>query len=168
MKNLTNKRLLKLARYLGSKHLNDLLIHKTTEYGSSPGNNSIECFDWTFQEFPKLFPEWAYDENHYPYLKKKPELNAFTAAIYFLEIDVDSMFHLFVSGYQMQYEYLGKPLQDDATPGQVSSNIYEYLHAVEETTLKQKPSDNPINHLLTSLKTYRNERNENYLSKVCA
>jgi hypothetical protein len=167
MKNINHKRLLKFARHLGSKHLNNLLANKAVDYLSSFGNNRIECFSWAFAEFPKIFPEWAFDEQAHPFLKRRPELNGFTAAIYFLELDVDEMFHLFVSGYQIPHEYHGQHLPSDATPGQLSSNIYEYLRAIEDRAMEAKLSVCPVG-ILTSLKTTNNERNENYLSPMCA
>jgi hypothetical protein len=168
MKDTNHKRLLKLARHLGSKHLNNLLANKAIVYQSSLGNNSIECFSWAFGEFPNIFPEWRFDEQSNPCLKKKPELNGFTATIYFLELDVDEMFHLFVSGYQMPHEYLGQHLRSDATPGQLSSNIYEYLRAIGDKAMESNILVDPTDILLTSLKTTNNERNENYLSAMCA
>lgn len=168
MKDTNFKRLLKLARHLGSLHLKNLLINKTVDYRSSFGNNRIECFSWAFAEFPKIFPEWAFNEQTHAFLKRRPELNGFTAAIYFLELDVDAMFHLFVGGYQMPHEYHGQHLPSDATPGQLSSNIYEYLRAIEDKAMESKRLIGATNTLLTSLKTIDNERNENYLSPMCA
>ena len=168
MKKKTNDRLLKLARQLGSIALKEYLTGKKPCYNSKCGNNNIECFYWVFEEFPKIFPEWRYDEKSTPFLKGKAELNSFTAASYFLELDVDALFHLFVPGYQMPSLFLGNELHPESTPGQLSDNLYDFLIAMEKGSVPITQLVGTKTKSLTNLNNNNHEKDENYMSGLCA
>lgn len=169
MKNIYQIRLLKLARYLGNQHLRDLLSNKVYRYYTVKGDCKIECFYWVFREFPKVFIEWKYNEEGVPYLRNHSEMNSITAAGYYLNLDMDSLFHLFVSGYQMPVLYYGKHLEPEATPSDISSNLYEFIRHLEEVETSWAKLDEVMRSIiLTPVKINNNERNKNKLSEMRA
>ena len=169
MKNVYHTRLLKLARHLGNQQLRDLLSNKAHKYYSVKGDCKIECFYWVFREFPKVFYEWKYNEEGVPYLKNHPEMNSITSAAFYLNLSMDSLFHLFVSGYQMPDLYYGKHLEPEATPSDISSNLYEFIRHIEEVEASWAKFDEVMRSIiLTPVKINRHERNKNKLSEVRA
>ena len=169
MKKKNKTRLLKLARHLNDFHLKELLMNDLSDYQEEKGDNNIECFYWTLVEFPNIFSEWDRDDNGIPYLRGYRNLNSLTAAAIYFGLDMDSLFHLFVSDYQMPKFYYGKRLSANSTPSDLANNIYEYLRYIEESEVSWEKFDNAMRTIfLNPIKNKNHERNKNKLPKMCA
>ncbi len=109
-----SKRLLQLARHIGSSNIVESLTGQKKEFNVSKTGANIDYVYWAVKDLPYLFKQWGTTPDG-PRLLDKTGLNTITAMADFFNLDVDELFHLFVPGYQDQI-YLGKPLEDNCTP----------------------------------------------------
>ena len=135
--NVYLNRLLILARHIGKQHLQEVLFKKAKKYSSSKAGSGIEHFAWALDKLPHIDPkQWLIDDKGFPYLPSAPGLNALTCAGIYFNLTADELFHLFVPDHQDSL-YLGKSLDDYATPDQLANNIYQFILYKEN-----EPSEN--------------------------
>lgn len=77
------------------------------------------------------------NEAGHPSLVSNPTLNALTAACIYFDLNVDSLFHIFIPGYQDPI-FNGKPLGTNSTPLDLSQNIEAYVDLLEDANFEYK------------------------------
>ncbi len=124
--NIHDQRLLKLARHIGKRHLEDELLNKAKTYRSGIGATKVEHFDWALQCLPQISRSWKYRHNGSPFLVGYEEYNALTAAAIWFDLNMDSLPHLFMPNC-FYPEFGGMELTENSTPSDLAYNIYEFL-----------------------------------------
>lgn len=166
-------RLLKFARYIGKTHLRDVLFKREIKSGCSKYDTKVECFAWALEALPHVFKEWSFGSQNIACLKNHERLNSLTAAAVWFNLNFDSLSHLFLPGYQDPI-YGGYMLAEDASPGDLSNNIYEYVKFMNEEqsrmSLRALPATEPIKTKIYKLKNqkYETRNNPNFLPRMWA
>ena len=169
------KRLLQLARHIGSSNIVESLTGQKKEFKVSKIGANIEYLHWAVKDLPYIFKQWG-NTTDGPRLFDKAGLNTLTALGDFFNLTADELFHLFVPGYQDQI-YLGKPLEDNCSPDDWLHNVYQFLEykniQAEELELNRTTSNEMKKMKVKKLKykQFKNEENERYeseLPKMCA
>ncbi|MCW3085090.1 MAG: hypothetical protein JWP12_2456 [Bacteroidetes bacterium] len=165
-------RLLKFGRYMGKTHLRDVLFKREIKTGCSKYDTSVECFAWALEALPHVFKEWTFSPESIACLKNNERLNSLTAAAVWFNLNFDTLSHLFLPGYQDSI-YGGNVLDEAATPGDLSNNIYEYVKIMIEEQLKDSlkplPATEPIKTKIYKLKNQKYEtRNTDFLPRMWA
>jgi hypothetical protein len=165
-------RLAKLARHLIKKDKQDIFPKQVNRYWCDNRGANIEYFSWALEGLPKIFPQWEYDQDNNPILTSNPRLNTLTATGDWFGLNFDSLMHLFVPGYQNPI-YGGNMLSENSRPGELVSNIYEFIKIMEmeeeETVyLLVKKKQRQQKEKVYNLKNNYYEERDNFVSRMRA